>query len=159
MTPEQLTEIRAFLSKFAPEAWAFMGAAAPFTNEVRSCDHFGLVLTVGATDLDSEEIGAAVADMPRIIADLLSEVDRLNTELAAAKVERVPEWRTFRWDGATWHAANTEELCLLVGPDGWQMWRSVWAWLMKLNPMENGPETDDAGKAACMAAYLRAIGQ
>ena len=87
---------------------------------------------------------------------LLDEIERLRSEFAAA--QPVVEWRTVYLDGEKWHAAQPLEVCLLVGPNGWQMWMSVWAWVMKLNPMDSGPETGPVGKAACEAAYRRACG-
>ena len=79
-------------------------------------------------------------------------IEALRDELTAARRGPVVEWRT-RIDV---EEATVGAFALLVESDGWRLEVSDGAgdyWMV-----DSGPETGDAGKAACEAAYRRAAG-
>ena len=99
------------------------------------------------------EIGAKGAENVDITAGrAVAVIEALKAELATARRGPVVEWRT-RIDV---EEATVGAFALLVEPDGWRLEVSDGTgdyWIV-----DSGPETGDAGKAACFAAYLKAVG-
>lgn len=81
------------------------------------------------------------------------EIRRLTSELAAAQAGPVVEWRQ---KGPDVEEAHRNAFLLSVSIKGWQL--LIWTKHHNFIPVDSGPETGDAGKAACLAAYRRAIG-
>jgi len=102
------------------------------------------------------------------IAALLSELDRLHSELAAA--QPVVEWRQMldgRTGEVTTHAAEVGVAALRVAEKqwrarsfpGWKGEKPGWAVVFGMKYVAaSGPETGPAGKSAAEAAYRRACG-
>jgi len=95
------------------------------------------------------------------IAALLSELDRLTAELAAAQAELsaarrgpVVEW----YPTTVGEAARLGMFWLSVGPGGWTLRIRLPFGLGIGDLVESGPETGDAGKSAAEAAYRKAAG-
>ena len=86
------------------------------------------------------------------IAAMLSEIDRLTSELAAAQVGLVVEWRL---DSHGWEVAHVGAFVLKL-----QTGSKCVGWRLFFGDarVTDGPETGPAGKAACEAAYRRACG-
>ena len=86
------------------------------------------------------------------IAAMLSEIDRLTSELAAAQAGPVVEWHKEK----DWEEADIGRFSLAVFDSGWSIEIKGHSGMYEL--IDHGPETGDAGKAACIAAYRRACG-
>lgn len=109
-----------------------------------------------ASDADARAIAAAPTD----IAALLSELDRLTAALAAA--QPVVEWQDHPQVGLlgedrSWSVVERGHFRLWVDVDGWHLLCSL-PGLPANRSIASGPETGPAGKAACEAAYRRAVG-
>ncbi len=98
-------------------------------------------------------------DAPRTLSLLLSELNRLTAELAAAQAELtaarrgpVVEWRKEK----DWEEAEIGRFSLAVSDAGWSVEIKGHSGMYEL--IDRGPETGPAGKAACEAAYRRAAG-
>ena len=85
--------------------------------------------------------------------ELAAEVARLTSELAAAQVGLVVEWR----EDVGFSHARIGRFWLVVRRDGWRLEFSQSS-ISTPDFVASGPETGDAGKAACEAAYRRACG-
>ncbi len=108
--------------------------------------HYG----IGA---DKRMLLAHIDAYERLVPGLIVEVERLNAELSTVKCEPVVEWRQIRhFDRATCGCFTLE-----VFTDGWKL-------DFRPRPespphrIASGDKTGDAGKAACIAAYMRTIG-
>lgn len=102
----------------------------------------------------------AIAAAPSDIAAMLSELDRLTAALAAA--QPVVEWQDHPQVGLlgedrSWSVVERGHFRLWVDVDGWHLLCSL-PGLPANRSIASGPETGDAGKAACEAAYRRAVG-
>ena len=107
--------------------------------------------SVGIPRSEPVDVGAARA--AGIIEDLRAEVDRLTAALAAAQAGPVVEWHRIR----DFDRAEMGYLILTVHSDGWTI-RAVDIAVDELATLAEGDEGGDAGKAACEAAYRRAVG-
>lgn len=86
------------------------------------------------------------------IAAMLSEIDRLRSELAAAQAGPVVEWRHLP-GSAGWERADVGQFSLLLmGDSAWRLICGDQAVIARGSP------GGDAGKAAAVAAYRRACG-
>ena len=106
--------------------------------------------SVGIPRSEPVDVGAARA--AGIIEDLRAEVARLTAALAAAQAAPVVEWR----EDVGFSHARIGRFWMVVRRDGWRLELSQPFSTTDL--VEGGPETGDAGKAACEAAYRRAVG-
>lgn len=93
------------------------------------------------------------AAMARILAKD-AEIRRLTSELAAAQAGPVVGW----YATTIGKAARVGMFWMSNGPGGWTL-RVMMPYSFGAGELiESGPETGDAGKAACEAAYRRACG-
>lgn len=112
-------------------------------------------MTLDPHEVQTESIRyllAKNAEKDAEIARLTAELAAAQAELAAARRGPVVEWRT-RIDV---EEATVGAFVLLVESDGWRLEVSDGTgdyWIV-----DSGPETGDAGKAACFAAYRKAAG-
>ena len=116
--------------------------------------------TVDAAAADCAAQLRAIAAAPSDIAAMLSELDRLTAALAAA--QPVVEWQDHPQVGLlgedrSWSVVERGHFRLWVDVDGWHLLCSL-PGLPANRSIASGPETGPAGKAACEAAYRRAVG-
>lgn len=114
--------------------------------------------SVGIPRSEPVDVGAARA--AGIIEDLRAEVARLTAALAAA--QPVVEWEDHPQVGLlgedrSWSVVERGYFRLWADVDGWHLLCSL-PGLPANRSIASGPETGDAGKAACEAAYRRAVG-
>jgi hypothetical protein len=88
------------------------------------------------------------------IAAMLSEIDRLTSELAAAQAGPVVGW----YATTVGEAARVGMFWMGLGPGGWTLHVRLPYGFGAGELIDSGEETGDAGKAACLAAYRRACG-
>ena len=105
--------------------------------------------SVGCPRSEPVDVGAARA--AGMIEDLRAEVDRLTAALADA--QPVVEWR----EDVGFSHARIGRFWMVVRRDGWRLELSQ-PFSSTPDLVEGGPETGPAGKAACEAAYRRAVG-
>jgi len=106
-----------------------------------------------ASQLLIAEIGAKGPENVDITAGrAVAVIEALKAELATARRGPVVEWRT-RIDV---EEATPGDFGLVVGEGGWTL--EFFDKHGDAMQVDSGPETGDAGKAACFAAYLKAVG-
>ena len=122
-------------------------------DRLRTVAESRLMRMRSASRLLTAEIGSKGPENVDITAGrAVAVIEALKAELATARRGPVVEWRT-RIDV---EEATVGAFALLVEPDGWRLEVSDGTgdyWIV-----DSGPETGDAGKAACFAAYLKAVG-
>jgi len=130
-----------------------LAAAHAERDRLRTVAESRLMRMRSAAQVLVAEIGAKGPENVDITAGrAVAVIEALKAELATARRGPVVEWRT-RIDV---EEATVGAFALLVEPDGWRLEVSDGTgdyWIV-----DSGPETGDAGKAACFAAYLKAVG-
>lgn len=110
----------------------------------------------------SEPVDVSAARAASMIEDLRAEVARLTAALADAQAGPVVKWQDHPQVGLlgedrSWSVVERGHFRLWVDVDGWHLLCSL-PGLPANRSIASGPETGDAGKAACEAAYRRAVG-
>ena len=152
MSDLTVADIAALLSEL-DRLTAELAAAQAERDSLRIVAESRLMRMRSASQVLVAEIGAkGPENVDSTAGRAVAVIEALRDELTAARRGPVVEWRT----RIHVQEATVGAFALLVEPDEWRLEVSDGAgdyWMV-----DSGPETGDAGKAACEAAYRRAAG-